>query len=62
VINIYHKLTCFIGSVIEALWSQPRLHRIIVPKVDQIEKPPPAHTIAKHILSGVHLYKGSENR
>ncbi len=43
------------GSVIEGPWSQPRLQRIMVPKVDQTENPPPAHTRARHVLSGVHL-------
>ena len=49
--------TCLIGSVMAGPWSQPRLQRIMVPKVDQTENPPPAHTSASDVLSGVHLYK-----
>ena len=52
-------LTCLMVSVMADPWSQPRLHRIMVPKVDQMENPPPAHTIARHILSGVHLPKNN---
>ena len=41
------------ASEILGPWSQPRLQKIMVPKVDQMLKPPAAHTMARQVLSGV---------